>query len=65
MINAFPRLFCCAAWSSSSASGFWFRVLGVGVQVTNAPPPFSVRYGHEKVLWLGRGWRAKILRRHP
>lgn len=37
-----------AAWKRSDSWGFWFRIFGRGLYVTNSAPLFSERYGYTK-----------------
>lgn len=41
--------------------GFWFRVYGYGLVVSNARPYFSERNGFVRVLRIGR-WGISVLR---
>lgn len=37
-----------ASWKRTDSWGFWFRVFGRGLFVTNSEPLFSERYGYTK-----------------
>lgn len=44
-----------------SRGGFWFRVFGYGLAISNARPLFSERMGHRRVLRIA-GWGISVLR---
>jgi len=46
-----------------SRGGLWFRFFGRGLTFTRGTLLFSERYGYQKYLKLGFGWRVKYLRR--
>lgn len=42
------KVFSGTTWNDSLGWGFWFRIFGYGLLVTNLPPLFSERYGYTK-----------------
>lgn len=45
------------------STGAWVRLFGRGLTVTKGTLLFSERYGHQKYLRIGFGWRIKYLNR--
>ena len=41
--------------------GFWFRLFGRGLSISDHPPMFSERYGYRKVVRIGK-WGIKYLK---
>lgn len=48
---------------SLNGSGFWFRIFGWGLWVSNGSFSFSERNGYGKVRKLPFGWHWKFLKR--
>lgn len=50
--------FCYAAWhhmEGVTEHGVWFRIFGYGLWIgINSPVYFSERYGHKRVLRIGK-----------
>jgi hypothetical protein len=42
------KAFSGEAWRLADNWGFWFRIFGRGLHVTNSAPVFSERYGYTK-----------------
>ena len=52
-------------WAGMGSRGFYFRIRGYGLAVDNALPVlFSERYGHRRVLRIGR-WALQLLKPTP
>lgn len=47
----------------NATKGFWIRLFGFGIHVTNSPPLFSERNGLERRIILPFGYRMKFLKR--
>ena len=47
------RAFEGRKWRTAGNWGFWFRIFGYGLSVSNMAMMFSERYGYRKVLRIG------------
>lgn len=54
------KAFSGTAWKQGGYWGFWFRVFGYGLVVSNMTPVFSERYGYSKVVRF-LGIKVKLL----
>lgn len=55
------RAICGHAWNDDEHWGFWFRVFGYGLVVTNMQPMFSERHGYRKPMRI-LGVKIEVLK---
>jgi hypothetical protein len=71
MIRCNTRFFQLESWNDplerpltgrKARKGFWFRIFGKGLHVSNDPPNFSQRHGYTKYLNLPLGYKMTWLK---
>jgi len=58
------QLFCSSKYSSGDFWGYWFRIYGYGLSISNCDLTFSQRNGFKPVLIIGK-IKIELLKRDP